>query len=564
MNFKFKNNKEFFKALEPEIEKTKQDFSRKNLTALQLIYPYLKVAECKRVKVNTYDDDYIMMYPNYDSQRYTTDPRYLQSIFYEICHHFRFSSRLSDSGLREVLRSDFTVKTVVQHLTMSNIGLIEVENDQIYDVFSKSIVPRDPSVYYYNSYDIDPLRKPDSSSNYYKAAELLFQSWGQNNPDYIRMLKLLVYLAFIGYGSNLWISLVGPTFTGKSTFLNMLINIANRNACRGVDTDHLFSKGNFEYVSPFDKLLIDRESLVDHRFSPNELCELKVFVENDSLRKCTLYAPTKIRLNNRGLKLKEALQIPHSYAERLDRLGSNKARPDDTSVLGRFMMIPFGSQKHVDNIEFQKHIANLTQKSISDLIYDQDFLKEVIAIVLDEFSFKHLEEVRKEVFRYKYKFDSELLSYDLDRFIELCETQQVFTQEIIPIDFMYHAYTQFCKSQYSGFKNISRRVFVAHFSRLLESKGFVLVDRKEQASSIPTHQFNVYEFSTNDRALSMKSRIYLNTSPTSFLYQLHQEHFNDYELQLHELANSANIRYSYLMTLSQAEMHNRFDNQSSK
>lgn len=468
MHFKFKNNQELFKALEPEIEKSKQYHERNKLTALQLVRPYLRVAECKNVKVD--NNDYVALYPDYESQRYTSNPYYLKYILYEIARYFNFASVLSDSWLKNVLLSDFAIDSLAQQLTMAKIGLIEVENDQIYDVFSKSIVPRDPSVHYYNSYDIDPFRKPDPTSNYYKAAELLYQSWGQNQPDHIRMLKLLTYLAFIGYGANLWISLVGPAGVGKSTFQSMLINLVNRDSYQRVNSKDISKTGNFENVSPFTKLLIDKESSLEHRLSAIDLCELKLFIDGDSSRNCTRYAPIKIRLQNRGLKLKETLHVPHFYVERLERLRTSFEKSGDESLLDRFMMIPFGSLQHVNDKEFQDHIYNLTQQNISDLICNQDFLKEVIAIVLHEFTFTNSDDIYHKAFDYKMKFDSELLSYDLDRFFETSEAQQALAQNIVSVEEMYEMYRDFCRLHNSGFTNISYHIFKAHLSNLLESR----------------------------------------------------------------------------------------------
>lgn len=468
MNFKFKNNQELFKALEVEIQNNESLRSSKKLTAVKLIQLYFKVAECKCVVIDKHD--YVIFYPNYDDQTYTEDPAYLRQIIAEISYHFDFDIHLRDADIKLAFASKLMISRYAQEMTMSELGLIEVNNSQIYDAFSNLVVPRDQSVYYFNSYDIDPFRKPNPSSNYYKAAELLFQSWGRNNSLNIRTLKLLTYLAFIGYGANLWCYLVGPGLTGKSTFRNMLINIAGRNSYRHVSTSRFFEKGNFDQVSPFDKILIDEESAIDRELSPIAMCELKLFIDDDSSRVCTKYEPIKLRLQNRGLKLKESWQIPHFYSTRLQRLGTRYETASDNSLLDRFIMIPFGSLEHVHDKEFKNQIRSLTQQSISKLINDQDFLNEVIAIILDEFAFKNEYTVAQELFDCKLQIDSELRLYDVERFFEACEVRKVFTQDLMPAKAMYEAYVRFQQHSNSRFEPLPYHTFKAQLFTFLKRK----------------------------------------------------------------------------------------------
>ena len=82
MNFKFKNNQELFNAIQEEIMNDEHLLSRKKLTSMQVFQLYFKVAECKRIKVS--DCDYVMFYPDYDSQEYTSNVAYLNYIISEI------------------------------------------------------------------------------------------------------------------------------------------------------------------------------------------------------------------------------------------------------------------------------------------------------------------------------------------------------------------------------------------------------------------------------------------------------------------------------------------------
>lgn len=574
--FKYKDNAEFLEAMRSEIEAYQQKYSKRHLSARQLVKPYLRVAKCKRLDLS--DTDYRILYPDFDRQMYVSNDDYLLNAIADVCEYYDFDTNLHLSEVPSILASDFTVKTLVKRLTLPDAGLIEVQNSQIYDVFSKSFVQQDPSNYYYISYDIDPFAKSNKKSCYYQAAELLYHSWGQNDSNKIRMLKLLTYLAILGYGAESWFILFGDAGHGKSTFINLLTNLAGKSLCTNMNMHEILSQDNLARIRVFDKVICGHELPADYRFSAKEMSALKALTTGDILlanRKYLSSAP----IYNRGLKIQATNHLPHMYVGRAQRVNENIDDVLDSSLSDRFIIIPFGSFNNRNNKTAQTQIKSLTNLPVKKLIEHQDFLNELVLMILNEFSFADEDEILDEVATYRQNFNDELVntlvasSETVEEFFAQCYNDGLFDQAKVPIAALYYKYCKDHQLANRSAKAVSLRRFTQTIQLLIKKYSpLKLSDTRSRVSKTKMNLCNLREFfygnaldsfpkmSDEQRVLEQKCLYIINENPTAFFYKYASAH-SDVELVqlMNELAICEDMTIDSIYAMSQREIEELYN-----
>ena len=568
--FKYKDNTEFLEAMRSEIEASQQNHFKRQLSARQLIKPYLRVAQCKRLILSK--DDYRILYPDFDTQTYTSNDEYLLKAIAEICNYYNFDTNLKFSDVPSILASDFAVSSLVERLTLPKTGLLEVQNSQIYDVFSKSFVKRDPSNYYYVKYDIDPFSKPNHNSCYYQAAELLYNSWGQNDPHKIRMLKLLTYLAILGYGAESWFILLGDAGRGKSTFINLLTNLAGKDLCTSMNMHEVTLQDNLSRIRAFDKVVCGHELPADYKFSSKEMSALKSLVTGDIVlanRKYLSSAP----VCNLGLKIQATNHLPHLYIGREQRLNEDIHDVSDNSLSSRFVIIQFGSSNHRSDKNGRQQIEALTNLNVKHLIKHQDFLNELVLMILNEFSFANEDEILDEVVRYKSKFNNDLVkslvssSETVEEFFAQCYKDGLFDQAKVPIAALYYRYCKDRRLVNHSAKVVSPRSFTQTIQLLVKDYDLTSSDTRSVVSTTKLQMCNLRELfygnaldsflPTSDEKAVLQQKCYsvVNESATAFFYQYLENHSENELIQLmNELAICENATIESIYAMSQREI----------
>jgi hypothetical protein len=573
--FKYKDNAEFLEAMRSEIEASQQNHFKRQLSARQLIKPYLRVAQCKRLILSK--DDYRILYPDFDTQTYASNDEYLLKAIAEICNYYNFDTNLKFSDVPSILASDFAVSSLVERLTLPKTGLLEVQNSQIYDVFSKSFVKRDPSNYYYVKYDIDPFSKPNHNSCYYQAAELLYNSWGQNDPHKIRMLKLLTYLAILGYGAESWFILLGESGRGKSTFIDLLTNLASEDLCTSMNMHEILSHDNLSSIRVFDKVIFGHELPADHKFSSKEMSALKSLVTGNIVRAHRKYL-SSTPICNRGLKIQATNHLPHLYVGREQRLNENINEVLDTSLSDRFMIIPFGLSNHRHDTTNHDKIEKLTNLTVRQLITHQNFLNELVLMILNEFAFANEKEIRAEVNCYKSKFNQELIkslvssSETVEEFFKQCYKDGLFDQSKVPIAALYYKY---CKDRQIGNRSakvVSPRSFTQTVQMLVKDYDLKSSDTRSLVSTHDMSRCNLRELfyghsldsflplSEEERVLGQKCYSIVNDNPTAFFYQYLKNHSENELVQvMNELAVRENMKIERIYAMSQRDIEELYN-----
>lgn len=575
-SFKYASNKEFFEALKPEIIKAQETHLRKRLTGEQLVEPYLAVAECKRLQLT--EDQYIILYPDYDKQIYVANDNFLPKIIFKIGHKFGFKTRLKLKELPNILAGEFTSEDLVQQITLPESGLIEVNNGLIYNAYSRTIVNRNPDHYYHVSYDIDPFAQLNKDSNYQKAVEHLYHTWAGGDSEKVQVLKLLTYLAVLGYGAKSWFLLIGPGGNGKSTFINLLTNLAGKKFCSSININELASYDNLSRVRSFDKIICGHELPADYQLTAKEMTLLKLLTTGEPVYAYRKYLPS-VPVCNNGLKLQATNYVPRFYVNRVRRMSEDITEERDTSVLSRFMFIKFGTTDHRNDFTSSNYIESITGQSVDELIENPDFLNEIILMILHEFSFSNEQAILREVTLYKQKFDKELLDAvvtkceTVEEFFNQCYKDGLFEQAKVPIAALYYKY---CKDRQIGNRSakvVSPRSFTQTVQMLVKNYNLKASDTRSVVSTIKSRMCNLRElfygcdttqfsqFSDEYKVLKQKSLCVVNDNPTAFFYKYTLRHADAELVQLmNELAIREDTDIESIYAMSQRdieELYNR-------
>ena len=371
--FKYANNEEFLEAFGKELVEAQKRYSRTQLTVNQIFKVYLSVTECLRV---VHTDDYEeMLFPDYENQTYTSNIMLLYAMFGLVGQQFDLDARpWSDSTLKKLIKDNFYDAQKVRQAVYAPSHLVITKGGKIYDMRAQQYVDYDPQYYYDASYDVDPFEQIDKSSAYYQAANLLLDSWSQFDQARSYGVRLVIYLALLGYGAESIVLLTGHSGSGKSAFIKMLINLVNDGSSLVFDFCSITNDKILKCIKPTTRLVFSHTLPDDYVFSNRATQRMKALASSDYIdisekEKC------EIALKNRGLKIQEAYVLPKFTVKPGELI-------DDHLII-----LDFGNVNHRRDRTVSNKLKSLTGKVVSELIEDQQFLNMITLIILQEFKF---------------------------------------------------------------------------------------------------------------------------------------------------------------------------------
>lgn len=556
--FKYANNEEFLEALGEQIAEDQQSFAKRQLNVVQIVDAYIRVAECKHVTYSKDHDEVLL--PDYDAQVYTTGIDSLRKIISLIGQTFRLSARASDPELRTLLKADFCNKSLVMQSIPAPSNLLSMKGGKIYDMFKQDYVTYDPKFHYDMSYDVDPLAKIDTSSEYYQAVNLLLESWGQYDEKRISHLKLITYLALLGYGAESIIFLIGEGGNGKSTFIRMLSNLISDKFSQSLELHHIGKDDKFALVKPTTRLMYGTELPVGYIFNKTATSRLKALAVSEDVQVSIKYKDAA-SYSNDGLKIQATNSLPSFEAD-------HGAPIDD-----RLLVLDFGSVNHRKASPIQEKISKLTGKSIFDLVSDKNFLDMLALIALKEFKFSSKLEVLNYVRSIRASLKSDYARLQnvngdaITSFFNTLVNEGLFTQPYVPMSFLFY---EFLKD--NSMYKIEKRGFYNRIQSLIESHGLEMSNKRVAPRSLELHECNVREFlggedvsqcprySKEYDVVRTKTYSVYNPNATSLLYTL-SKNFSELQLKhiMSMLAICENIEIDQLYQYSQSQLSDIYE-----
>jgi len=556
--FKYANNKEFLEAFGEKLAEAQQMYAKRQLSVVQIMRIYISIAECKRV---VYSDDYEeILFPDYKTQKYVSGAEAIRKIVSLVGQMFFLNARASDADLRTLIQGDFCHDETVLQAIPAPSNLLSMKDGKIYDMFKQDYVAYDPTLHYDMSYDVDPLADIDTSSNYYQAVNLLLESWGQYDKNRIKHLKLVTYLALLGYGAESIIFLIGEGGNGKSTFIRMLSKLVSNKFSQALELHHIGKDDKFALVKPTTRLMYGTELPVGYIFNKTATSRLKALAVSEDVQVSIKYKDAA-SYSNDGLKIQATNSLPSFEAD----LG---APIDD-----RLLVLDFGSVNHRNVSPIQEKISKLTGKSISDLVSDKNFLDMLALIALKEFKFSSKLEVLNYVRSIRASLRSDYARLQnvngdaITSFFNTLVKEGLFTQPYVPMVFLLN---EFLKD--NSMYKIEKRGFYTRIQALLASHGLEMSSKRVTPLSLKLHECNVREFlggedvsqcprySKEYEVLRTKTYSVYNPNATSLLYTLSQK-FSELQLKhiMSTLAICENIDIDQLYQYSQSQLSDIYE-----
>jgi len=370
LKFKYANNEEFLEAFGERLAEVRENDSNTKLTIDQTFDVYLSVAECVRVLYSEHYEEILL--PDYDRQLYMSNHLFLYDVLCLVCYKFHLHVRPSISKAKQLFKEKFCDPATVRQAVPAPSYLIITKDGNIYDIRAQKYVDPDPRFYYSVSYDIDPFEKLDIASEYYKAANLVLDSWSNHSKRQAAYLRLVIYLALCGYGAESLVLLTGESGSGKSTFLTMLANLVGHQYVQVFDFCKIHDNRFLKSIDLNARMLYSYGRCNNFTFNQRATELLKALISSDkpqieTTKRCAL------SLTNCGLKIQEANMVPGFTLE-----------PGE-SIDDRLIILNFGKTNYWDDFTVSNQLCDLAGKSISELIKDKQFLDTLRLMILQSF-----------------------------------------------------------------------------------------------------------------------------------------------------------------------------------
>ena len=240
-------------------------------------------------------------------------------------------------------------------------------------MIDRKYVDYDPHFYYTVSYDIDPFEKIDISSEYYQAANLLLDSWSNNNQHQAAYLQLVIFLALHGYGVESFVLVTGRSGSGKTTFIRLLKNLVGKYA-QLFDFCNIHDNRFLKSVDPNARMLYSYGLPDNFVFNQRATERLKALISSNKPQIETTKQCSRA-LTNCGLKIQDAYVLPNFTLEQGE------------SIDDRLIVLDFGETDHWEDSTVEDQIRDLTGKYVSELVKDKQFLDMIRLMILQKYRF---------------------------------------------------------------------------------------------------------------------------------------------------------------------------------
>lgn len=540
---KYTSKKEFMSDVVEAIDEKRRATGRRELAQATLVKCVLRVAEVYRVNMSNGETMYLI--PDYDKQTFQTDLNYFKLLCAEAGDLAGMDILIDDKFL---FGTDFAaiahVNGYTQVMREAPSNLIKTTHG-VYDLFKNQYVDVGADLYFKQTIDVDLSKPIDVNNPYYRARELMFETWSQGNPDRKNALKFLHLASHIGYGGNRYMLFVGTGGNGKSTYMNMAIGVTGKDVYQTFSMDQLVDDNALVTISPTTRLIVGHELPTNYKFNGLALSRFKALTTGNPISVNRKYL-SNVVISNQGVKLQATNDIPRFVGR-------------DNAIDSRLIIVDFGTFDHRHDFSVGDKIKDLTNHSVDELVGDgykdfgvDEFYATHLNALVHEFQFGSVDDLKLEFSNIEAQLKSEYdaliaeTSDDVDIFLREITESGFFDQELIVYSLVYSMYCEYLKIHNPGSSPLRAKAFATRLTKHLEKFTFDFnpSPNRMRPRTLKLTECNIREclsgesiddltkYDNRRTMLASPSKCVRNLKPKSFFHELSQTMSDEDILQI--------------------------------
>ena len=384
---------------------------------------------------------------------------------------------------------------------------------------------------YSNKFNILPKDLVDPFM--YEVVKRIHNDWTQDNDDAKTYLKQLEFAALEGYGRKVYHLLKGDGGNGKSTFLNILEQLAGPVYTVKLDLQNIMRDNSLGNILSNNKLVIGHDMSTNGRISHDMLSRFKEFTLGEPFQIEVKYQPNKL-CKTLGLKVQNT--------------NSDVAFLENSQAIKRRLIV-----FNWTNEDFSKLSTGFLNFNLDELVGtigkpDPKFYEALIAYMFDDITYfdKFIQLKESE----DYKNEMIANADQVYRFLVWMEEQDLMLMVIYPINALYQMYVAWMKDENQGSAPLKRRGFTDRLAKLIGNFGYEFVNERKKISSFSLKDFNIDLINKLYFNNSLKFNKYENTT---YIQKKKEEislqDINEFRSNLDNIQSSDELNFRELIML---------------
>lgn len=384
---------------------------------------------------------------------------------------------------------------------------------------------------YSNKFNILPKDLVDPFM--YEVVKRIHNDWTQDNDDAKTYLKQLEFAALEGYGRKVYHLLKGDGGNGKSTFLNILEQLAGPTYTVKLDLQNIMRDNSLANILSNNKLVIGHDMSTNSRVSHDMLSRFKEFTLGEPFQIEVKYQPNKL-CKTLGLKVQNT--------------NSDVAFLENSQAIKRRLIV-----FNWTNEDFSKLSTGFLNFNLDELVGtmgkpDPKFYEALIAYMFDDITYfdKFIQLKESE----DYKNEMIANADQVYRFLVWMEEQDLMLMVKYPINALYQMYVGWMKDENQGSAPLKRRGFTDRLAKLVDQFGYEFVNERRKISSFSLKDFNIDLINKLYFNNSLKYNKYENTTYIQKKKEeISLEDINEFRSNLDTIQSSNELNFRELIML---------------
>lgn len=308
----------------------------------------------------------------------------------------------------------------------------------------------------------------------YEVVKRIHNDWSQNNDEAQIYLKQLEFAALEGYGRKVYHLIKGDGGNGKSTFLNILEQLAGSDYTVRLDLQNLMKDNSLANISSNNKLIIGHDMSTNGRVSHDMLSRFKEFTLGEPFQIEVKYQPNRL-CKTLGLKVQNT--------------NSDVAFFENSQAIKRRLIVFNWTDE-----DFSKLSNGFLNFNLDELVGtigkpDSKFYEALIAYMFEDIVYFNQFIQLKESEDYKNEMVAN--ADQVYRFLVWMKEQELMLMVKYPTNALYQMYVGWMKDENQGSAPLKRRGFTDRLIKLVNKFGYEFVNERKKISSFSLKDFNI-------------------------------------------------------------------------
>ena len=308
----------------------------------------------------------------------------------------------------------------------------------------------------------------------YEVVKRIHNDWSQNNNEAQIYLKQLEFAALEGYGRKVYHLIKGDGGNGKSTFLNILEQLAGSDYTVRLDLQNLMKDNSLANISSNNKLIIGHDMSTNGRVSHDMLSRFKEFTLGEPFQIEVKYQPNRL-CKTLGLKVQNT--------------NSDVAFFENSQAIKRRLIVFNWTDE-----DFSKLSNGFLNFNLDELVGtigkpDSKFYEALIAYMFEDIVYFNQFIQLKESEDYKNEMVAN--ADQVYRFLVWMKEQELMLMVKYPTNALYQMYVGWMKDENQGSAPLKRRGFTDRLIKLVNKFGYEFVNERKKISSFSLKDFNI-------------------------------------------------------------------------